>query len=185
MTGKTRKSRHVMSQPSCVGWLKEWKETSHYNGPHDYVWYGQSSQGEPQKVATDLNKTFQAFLKSIEYHGRKDGLLCDVEGNRRSLYSLRHFHAEQRILSGVSYEFLTKNMDTSIEQLVKHYEQTTSRQHAAEITKVKFVKGKSKVPTDVDQMLAQLTKTQREELAKKCCRRLAVTIDPRTQSINS
>ena len=35
---------------------------------------GMSKQGEPQKVATDLNKTFQSFLKTVSFHGRNDGL---------------------------------------------------------------------------------------------------------------
>ena len=165
-TGKTRKTRHVMSQSSCVKWMKEWKEISHYPGNQDFVWYGQSKEGEPQKVATDLNKTFQAFLRTVDFRGRKDGLLNDVEGNRRSLYSLRHFYAEQRIINGgVSYEFLRKNMGTGIQQLIKHYEQTTTKQHAAEITKVKW-KRKGSL-NSVDQILSTITPQQKAELLNK------------------
>ena len=163
-TGKTRQTRHVMSQANCVKWMEEWKTISHYNKDSDYVWYGMTKEDGKQRVATDLNKTFQSFLKSVDYRGRKDGLLNDVEGNRRSLYSLRHFYAEQRIINGLSYEFLRKNMGTGIEQLVKHYEQTTSRQHAAEITKTNFERKKK---IDVDQFLSKLTQQQLSELAEK------------------
>jgi integrase len=163
-TGKTRRNRHVMSQSNCVRWMQEWRKISHYSGTQDFVWYGMSGKGEPQKVATDQNKTFQSFLKSVKYRDHKGGLLCDSEGNRRSLYSLRHFYAEQRIINGLSYEFLSKNMGTGIEQLVKHYEQTTTKQHAAEITKTKFAKKKA---VDVGKMVEDLTEQQRNELFKK------------------
>ena len=55
--------------------MKEWKAISHYPSDQDYVWYGQSKIGAAQVPATDLNKTFQAFLKSVEYEGREGGLL--------------------------------------------------------------------------------------------------------------
>jgi hypothetical protein len=58
-TGKTRRTRQVMSQCNCVKWLQEWKELSPCNSTQDCVWYGMSKQGEPQKIATDLNKPFQ------------------------------------------------------------------------------------------------------------------------------
>jgi Phage integrase family len=161
--GKRGTSRTVISQESCVAWMKEWKEKSQYNGEQDFVWYGHSKKGEKQKVATDLNKTFQAFLKSVEFKGRKDGLLNDADGKRRSLYSLRHFYATQRLISGVTYEDLRKNMGTSIEQLVAHYDWATTEQRAAEITKTKWEQQKK----GVDLLLASLTEAQKEELKKK------------------
>jgi hypothetical protein len=136
---KTKKgvSRTVMSQPNAVAWLQTWRSMSHYSGDQDYVWYG-TSKGQEQKVATDLNKTFQAFLKTVEYQGREDGLLNDPDGGRRSLYSLRHFYASQRLLHNVSYEDLRRNMGTGVQQLVKHYDHVLTEQRAAEITKTKL-----------------------------------------------
>ena len=160
---KTGKSRIVISQLNAVNWMKEWKAISHYTNHQDYVWYGMSKQGAPQKVATDLNKTFQSFLKSMEFRGRNEGLLFDADGKRRSLYSLRHFYATQRLQQGVSYEDLRRNMGTGIEQLVKHYDWATTEQRAAEITKTKYARKRF----DIKQMIANLTREEKEEL-KNC-----------------
>lgn len=86
-------SRIVISQANAVEWMTEWLSISHYKDDQDYVWYGMSKEGEKQKVATDLNKTFQSFLKTVAYKGRQNGLLFDADEKRRSLYSLRHFYA--------------------------------------------------------------------------------------------
>ena len=160
---KTGKSRNVISQPAAVAWMKEWKAISHYVGSQDYVWYGMSKQGEPQKVATDLNKTFQSFLKTVSFHGRNDGLTFDADGKKRSLYSLRHFYATQRLQQGVTYEDLRRNMGTGIQQLVKHYDWATTEQRSAEITKTKVA---TKKKIDIRQMVANLTKEQKEELKR-------------------
>jgi integrase len=161
---KMGKSRVVISQPNAVNWMKEWKAISHYNNHQDYVWYGMSKKGETQRVATDLNKTFQAFLKSVDFRGRNDGLLFDADGKKRTLYSLRHFYATQRLQQGVSYEDLRRNMGTGIAQLVKHYDWATTEQRAAEITKTKF---KQSRPVDIDAILGRLTMEQKGDLIKK------------------
>jgi integrase len=158
-----RGTRTVISQANAVDWMKEWKSISHYKDDQDYVWYGMSKENEKQKVATDLNKTFQSFLKSVAFRGRIDGLLFDADSKRRSLYSLRHFYATQRIQSGVSYEDLTKQMGTGIEQLVKHYDWATTEHRAAEITKTKYATKKS---IDVERLVGNLTKEQKEELKR-------------------
>jgi integrase len=152
---KIGRSRVVISQPDAVAWMKEWKSISHYNKDQDLVWYGQSKEGEPQKVATDLNKTFHAFLRTVEFRGREHGLLFDADGGKRTLYSLRHFYATQRLQDSVSYEDLRRNMGTGIQQLVKHYDWATTEQRAAEITKTK-VKQKAKPITPVSPALLDL-----------------------------
>jgi integrase len=135
---KMGRSRTVISQPHAVEWMKEWRAISHYPSDQDYVWYGQSKIGDPQVPATDLNKTFQSFLRSVEYKGREGGLLFDADGGKRSLYSIRHFYATQRVLSGVTYEDLRRNMGTGIPQLIKHYDHVITEQRSAEITKTNF-----------------------------------------------
>lgn len=127
--------RNVISMPNVVGWLREWRKISRYNGDQDLVWYGQSKKDDKQTPATDPNKSFQAFLKTVEYKDRKDGLLYDGDGRRRSMYSLRHFYATQRVLNGVEYETLRKNMGTGIMQLQKHYDWVETRQKSVELTK--------------------------------------------------
>lgn len=63
-----------------------------------------------------------------DWHGafrimlEKAGLLCDVNGCRRSLYSLRHTYATFQILySKIDLHTLAKNMGTSIAMLERHY----------------------------------------------------------------
>jgi integrase len=160
---KIGKSRDVISQPGAVAYMTEWRSISHYNKSQDYVWYGMSKLGQPQMPSTDLNKTFQAFLGTVDFHGRKDGLLFDADGKRRSLYSVRHFYATQRVRHGVTYEDLARNMGTGIPQLVKHYDWATAEQRAAEITKTKF---KEKKPVNIDQFVAGMTEKQKTELIR-------------------
>lgn len=65
--------------------------------------------------AKDLHGAFQIMID-------KAGLLCDVSGKKRSLYSLRHTYATFQILySKIDLHLLSKNMGTSIGMLEKHY----------------------------------------------------------------
>jgi integrase len=130
-------SRTVISQPDAVEWIRAWKSISHYKGDQDLVWYGQSKVGAPQVPASDLNKTFQQFLRTVEHKGREGGLLFDGDGGKRSLYSIRHYYAGQRLLHNVSYEDLRRNMGTGLAQLSRHYDHVLTEQRAAEITKTK------------------------------------------------
>ena len=127
--------RTVISMPSVVEWLKEWRAISRFNGDQDLVWYGHNSDEGTQSPATDMNKSFQSFLRLVTYKGRTNGLLDDGDNRRRSLYSLRHFYATQRVLNGVEYETLRKNMGTGIMQLQKHYDWVETRQKSVELTK--------------------------------------------------
>ena len=129
--------RNVIAMPMVVDVLKQWRQISRYNGDQHFIWYGQSKTGTDQAASSDLNKTFQDFLKRIEYKDRADGLLYDGDERRRSLYSLRHFYATERVLSGVEYETLRKNMGTGILQLQRHYDWVETRQKSIELTKTK------------------------------------------------
>jgi hypothetical protein len=129
--------RNVIAMPMVVDVLKQWRQISRYNGDQHFIWYGQSKANTDQAASSDLNKTFQDFLKRIEYKGRADGLLYDGDERRRSLYSLRHFYATERVLSGVEYETLRKNMGTGILQLQRHYDWVETRQKSIELTKTR------------------------------------------------
>jgi integrase len=66
-------------------------------------------------VPKDLHGAFKIMLRKAE-------LLDDVNGNRRSLYSLRHTYATFQILySKIDLHTLAKNMGTSIAMLERHY----------------------------------------------------------------
>ena len=77
-----------------------------------------------------LKKGFESLLR-----------FCDLEfsskGEKRTLYSLRHFYATQRLSEEVSPYLLARNMGTSVEMLERHYGQVVNDLVAAEITKTK------------------------------------------------
>ena len=70
-------------------------------------------------------------------------LVNDTKGQKRTLYSLRHFYATQRLSEEVSPYLLASNMGTSVEMLERHYGQVVNDLVALEITKTKR---KSKPP---------------------------------------
>jgi integrase len=153
--------RTAISMPDAVGLMKEWRSISHFPDDQHLVWYGGSKAGGEQKQVTDLNKTFQAFLKTVAYKGREDGLLNDARGRRRSLYSLRHFYASTRVRAGVSYQDLRRTMGTGIPQLVKHYDDTVTVQRAAEINKTQS----RRIPS-LEELKKYLTPEECDEVKK-------------------
>lgn len=76
---------------------------------------------------------------------------CDLEltskGERRTLYSLRHFYATRRLSEEVSPYLLASNMGTSVEMLHRHYGQIVNDLVAKEITKTKNQKKSPKTKT--------------------------------------
>jgi hypothetical protein len=59
-----------------------------------------------------------AFADCLEKSGMSKG---DLDGKDRSLYSLRHYYATQRILEGVSFGQLANQMGTSVLMIERHY----------------------------------------------------------------
>jgi integrase len=49
------------------------------------------------------------------------GLKFDRQGNRRTLYSLRHSYISFRLLEGADIYQIAKNCRTSVEMIEKHY----------------------------------------------------------------
>lgn len=62
----------------------------------------------------DHKKQFNAILDKL-------GLKFDREGNRRTLYSLRHSYISFRLLEGADIYQVAKNCRTSVEMIEKHY----------------------------------------------------------------
>ena len=52
-------------------------------------------------------------------------LNCPVTGKERSLYSLRHYYATQRLLEGIPIHDLAEQMGTSVLMITKHYSHLT------------------------------------------------------------
>lgn len=134
---KTSQNRDVQTQPNANKTLKEWRAKTPYTGDNDLVWFGQQKADSAPKPFTNLNKSFQAFLKRVPVDGTKDGLLYNKEGEKRALYSLRHTYATMRRDHGVEYPDLALNMGCKPEQLEKHYDHSTPNTRRDSIVKVK------------------------------------------------
>ena len=136
---KNGKVRYVQAQTGANKALKDWKDASPHKASNDFVWFGQKkdANGKPKQI-TDLNKSFQSYLRAIEFDGRKDGLLNDRDGDRRSLYSLRHTYATLRLEKGdVSIYDLSLNMGCKVKQIETHYSYVASKNRRQQITKTK------------------------------------------------
>lgn len=145
---KTGQNRDVQTQASANKTLLEWREKTRFKAETDYVWLGNASEkDEHSKPFTDLNKSFQAFLKRVPVEGRADGLLYNKECEKRSLYSLRHTYATFRADAGVERGILAKNMGTKQNQIEDHYDHREPRQNRSEIVKRKI---KNQLKNEID-----------------------------------
>jgi integrase len=75
-----------------------------------------------------FKRSFQSLLDYAEVPSEKDG-------GTRTVYSLRHFYATQRLSHDTSPFLLAKQMGTSVEMLEKFYGQTVTSALAAQITR--------------------------------------------------
>lgn len=145
---KKGQARFVQTQPSANETLKRWRTVTPYSGANDLVWFGQvDAETHTVKKFVDLNRGFQLFLKRVPYNERPDGLLLDRDGDRRSLYSLRHTYATLRLEKGdVSVYDLAMNMGCKVQQIENHYSHLVPKQRRHEITKTKRKKQKDAAP---------------------------------------
>lgn len=74
------------------------------------------NQPEPtdRLFPADHKKQFNRILEEL-------GLKVDRQGNRRTLYSLRHSYISFRLLEGADIYQIAKNCRTSVEMIEKHY----------------------------------------------------------------
>ncbi|WP_426037937.1 tyrosine-type recombinase/integrase [Brevundimonas sp. DC300-4] len=75
-----------------------------------------------------MMRSFQSLLSHA-------GIPAEKDGGTRTVYSLRHFYATQRLSHDTSPFLLAKQMGTSVEMLEKFYGQTVTSTLAAQITK--------------------------------------------------
>ena len=66
-----------------------------------------------------MMRSFQSLLDFA-------GVLAERDGGTRTIYSLRHFYATQRLSHETSPFLLAKQMGTSVEMLEKFYGQTVT-----------------------------------------------------------
>ena len=124
--------------PSARSCLSEWFFLAGMPGPQALVWRGQKKSADDgqHQAPTDLNKTFQMFLRGVPYQGRKDGLLKDANGRTRTLYSLRHTYATTALLHGLTELEVARNMGTSVAYIEKHYSHVKNTQRAAQLSSI-------------------------------------------------
>ena len=75
-----------------------------------------------------MKRSFESLMKFAEISAQRDG-------GTRTLYSLRHFYATQRLSHETSPFLLAKQMGTSVEMLEKFYGQTVTSSLAAQVSK--------------------------------------------------
>ena len=73
----------------------------------------------------------RSFASLLDYAG----IPQERDGMARTIYSLRHFYATQRLSHETSPFLLARQMGTSVEMLEKFYGQTVTSQLAAEISR--------------------------------------------------
>ena len=107
-TSKVRRGRTAVAHsPHIVGVLEEYKKIAKHTGENDLVFY---SPRNP-KTPVDLSTSFKTFLKRCPYKDRQDGLRLSADGKARTLYSLRHFFAIQRLQQNVDvYQLATQKV---------------------------------------------------------------------------
>jgi len=86
---------------------------------------------------TSKGEVIKSFRKSFDSLLRYSDLTNDSKGNKRSLYSLRHFYATQRLSEEVSPFLLARQMGTSIGMLERFYGHVVTSLVAKEVTKTK------------------------------------------------
>ena len=69
------------------------------------------------------------LFRSLEDAGL---LQCPVTGKERSLYSLRHYYATQRLMEGIPVYDIAQQMGTSVLMISRHYGHLTSLMKASQ-----------------------------------------------------
>ncbi len=106
-------------------YLERIKEQSEHTGKDDLVFANQNGD-----AVENFGKTFKQLLIDAD-------LLTDGEGRVRTIYSLRHFYATQRLLSKtnpIPMEVLAENMGTSPTMIFQHYRHLTTHNYAKILT---------------------------------------------------
>ncbi len=71
------------------------------------------------KMPDNFNKPFRQMLEDSQL------IKCPVTDKERSLYSLRHYYATQRLMEGIPIHDLAEQMGTSVLMITKHYSHLT------------------------------------------------------------
>jgi integrase len=120
-TTKVNKEREAVSHNShIISIMQKYQNDSAYKDDENLIFYSAARSNEGC-FQVDMSANFKAFLKSVPYKDRKDGLLKGEKEKNRTLYALRHLYATFRLKKGVDYMALSTVMGTSPTQLRNHY----------------------------------------------------------------
>jgi hypothetical protein len=120
-TSKVRRGRTAVAHSdNIIGVLDEYKKVSQHIEDNDLV-FGSRREERGQITPVDLSTQFRNFLTRCPYEDRKEGLRLSVDGKARTLYSLRHFFAIQRLRQNVDIYQLATTMGTGLSQIRNHY----------------------------------------------------------------
>ena len=107
--GKT-KDRQIVPMNSIKPAIRRLKKISNHTGPEDYVFC--MPDGSP---LSDMSAMVSRAFSDA-------GLRIDIDGKKRTAYSLRHTYATlNRVYRGFGYEDLAENMGTSVTMMELHY----------------------------------------------------------------
>lgn len=119
-SGKTG-SRHVAAQPQTMQYLERLKKLyPDEPKPTDVIF----RHLQTLKPVDTFKRAFNSWL---EY--------SDVPINGRTIYSLRHYFATDRLINGVNPALLASNMGTSIAMIERHYGHIVNSELYRQLTK--------------------------------------------------
>jgi integrase len=129
--------RLIMAIPYLERALRAWKSETQFSSGNDFIFCHQKEgkNGLPSSVIKTFGKGFELFLR--RHTTSKFKLWDDNESPHRTLYSLRHTYATQRLINGdLGVYELALNMGTSIRELERTYSKALPQAFAAKLTGV-------------------------------------------------
>jgi integrase len=131
VSGKTGGREVVSRNADVLDYLARLKSLYDQPNPDGFVF--SHPDGKPIK---SFKKSFAGLLNDA-------GVTFDKEGNRRTIYSLRHTYATFRLTEGVTVYTLARNMGTSVSMVERFYGQTRTPDQAAELTRMRNRSGQT------------------------------------------
>ena len=129
--GKTG-SREVIPKKDAATYFLRLKEASAHTSDGDFIF--QNQDGSPLK---EPGVSFKKILKELD-------MLTGPDGNRRSLYSLRHTYITNELeLGDLTVYQIAQNVGTSIQYIEKHYSHTSVHKKAAQYAEKGFANTKA------------------------------------------
>ena len=127
--------RLVMAIPYLEPALRAWRSETNFSHSQNFIFchQGDGTNGEPSSFINSCKKGFETFLKR---HTNDEMILWrEDESPHRTLYSLRHSYATQRLINGdLGVYELSKNMGTSIRELERSYAKALPQAFATQLT---------------------------------------------------